>query len=87
MLMTLPEHVKRLLCLLTLAYVWCVLVGSDQDTVIKKHGRRAWSVVTLGLRSLVRACSRQREMSADELLHFIRLWTLPQTETGESVGY
>lgn len=85
--MTLPSHVKRLLCLLTLAYVWCVLVGINQDAEIKNHGRRAWSVVTLGLRSLVRACSRQSEVLAGELLHFIRLWTLPQIANGESVGY
>ncbi|CAM3197079.1 Mobile element protein [Deinococcus saxicola] len=85
--MTLLGHVKRLLCLLTLAYVWCVLVGIDQDTVIKKHGRRAWSVVTLGLRSLVRACSRQSEIAADALLHLIQLWTPRQTAIGESVGY
>ncbi|QFP78344.1 transposase [Deinococcus sp. AJ005] len=71
--MTLPGHVTRPLCLLTLAYVWSVLVGINQETALKKHGRRAWSVVTLGLRSLVRASSRQFGASGDELLHLIRL--------------
>ncbi|CAM4044846.1 hypothetical protein DEFR109230_19400 [Deinococcus frigens] len=85
--MTLPNHVTRLLCLLTLAYVWTVLVGIDQETALKKHGRRAWSVVTLGLRSLVRAYSRQAGASVDELLHLIRLWTPRQTTAVESVGY
>ncbi|MFK7602160.1 transposase [Deinococcus sp. SM5_A1] len=85
--MTLPGHVTRLLCLLTLAYVWSVLVGIDQDPALKKHGRRAWSVVTLGLRSLVRATSCQVGTSVDELLHLIRLWTPPQTTGAESVGY
>ncbi|CAM3539967.1 hypothetical protein DESA109040_15755 [Deinococcus saxicola] len=85
--MTLPGHVTRLLCLLTLAYVWSVLVGIDQETVLKTHGRRAWSVVTLGLRSLVRASSRQVGASVDELLHLIRLWMPHQTTGAESVGY
>ena len=77
----------RLLCLLTLAYVWSVLVGIDQDMTLKKHGRRAWSVVTLGLRALVRASSRQVGASMDELLHLIGLWTPHQTTGAESVGY
>uniref|UniRef100_UPI0004951B7A transposase n=1 Tax=Deinococcus frigens TaxID=249403 RepID=UPI0004951B7A len=85
--MTLPNHVTRLLCLLTLAYVWTVLVGIDQETALKKHGRRAWSVVTLGLRSLVRAYSHQVGASVDELPHLIRLWTPRQTTAVESVGY
>ncbi|QFP76690.1 transposase [Deinococcus sp. AJ005] len=84
---TLPGHVTRLLCLLTLAYVWSVLVGIDQDITLKSHGRRAWSVVTLGLRSLVWASSRQVGASVDELLHLIGLWTLHQTAGAESVGY
>lgn len=63
------------------------LVGTLQETALKKHGRRAWSVVTLALRSLVRAYSRQVGVSVDELLHLIRLWT-PHQKTGtESVGY
>lgn len=85
--MTLRAHVARLLCLLTLAYVWSVLVGINQDTVIKRHGRRAWSVVTLGLRILVRASSRQVGSLTDELSNLIQLWTLCQTDAGESVGY
>ncbi|CAM3637924.1 Mobile element protein [Deinococcus saxicola] len=72
--MTLPAHVTRLLCLLILGYVWSVLVGIDQDAKLKKHGRRAWSVVTLGLRSLVRACACHIENSADDLLNLIQLW-------------
>lgn len=53
--MTLHDHLERLLCVLILAYVWCILVGLQQEIRIKSHGRRAWSVVTLGLRELVRA--------------------------------
>ncbi|CAM3176647.1 Mobile element protein [Deinococcus saxicola] len=85
--MTLPGHVTRLLCLLTLAYVWSVLVGTLQETALKTHGRRAWSVVTLGLRSLVRAFSRQVGASVDELLHLIRLWMPHHTMGAETVGY
>lgn len=85
--MTRPTHVTRLLCLLTLAYVWSVLVGIDQDTALKTHGRRAWSVVTLGLRALVRASSRQIGTSMDELLHLIQFRTPDQTRAAESVGY
>jgi hypothetical protein len=85
--MTLPSHVTRLLCLLTLAYVWSVLVGVNRETAVKKHGRRAWSVVTLGLRTLVRAYSRQIGDLTDELYNLIRLWTPCQTAVGESVGY
>ena len=85
--MTLPGHVTRLLCLLTLAYVWSVLVGTLQETALKTHGRRAWSVVTLGLQSLVRAYSRQVGASVDELLHLIQLWMPHQTMRAESVGY
>ncbi|MFB9993879.1 transposase [Deinococcus oregonensis] len=59
--MTLHDHVERLLCLLTLAYVWCVLVGLLQTLTVKVHGRRAWSVVTLGLRTLVRTFARIHE--------------------------
>ncbi|OLV17855.1 Mobile element protein [Deinococcus marmoris] len=76
--MTLPAHVTRLLCLLILGYVWSVLVGIDQEAALKKHGRRAWSVISLGLRSLVRACSRQIGDSAEDLLNLIQLWMPPQ---------
>lgn len=85
--MTLPDHVTRLLCLLILAYLWTVLVGIDQDITLKKHGRRAWSVVTLGLRELVRAYSRSTGMTADEFLNMIQLWMPRQTTGAESVGY
>nr|WP_303046748.1 transposase [Deinococcus marmoris] len=85
--MTLPARVTRLLCLRTLAYVWTVLVDIDQETALKTHGRLAWSFVTLGLRALVRASSRQVGDSADELLHLIRLWMPHQTMRAETVGY
>ncbi|MFK7602097.1 transposase, partial [Deinococcus sp. SM5_A1] len=82
--MTLPGHVTRLLCLLTLASVWSVLVGTLQDMTLKKHG---WSVVTLGLRSLVRASSHQVGASGVELLDLIQLWMPHQTIGAETVGY
>ena len=53
--MTLHDHLERLLCLLTIAFVCSVLVGLEEPSVVKRHGRRAWSVFTLGLRRLVQA--------------------------------
>ncbi|WP_230287367.1 hypothetical protein [Deinococcus sp. 12RED42] len=43
--MALHVIVERLLCLLTLTYTWCVLVGVTLDSPKKVHGRRTWSVV------------------------------------------
>ncbi len=77
--MTLHDHVERLLCLLTLTYVWCVLVGVLEECPLKRHGRRAWSVVTLGLRALVRSISRKADRDDEEVLTLIRLLELSQT--------
>ncbi|MGY2897286.1 hypothetical protein ACVWZX_005332, partial [Deinococcus sp. UYEF24] len=77
--MTLHDHVERLLCLLTLTYVWCVLVGVTQECPLKWHGRRAWSVVTLGLRDLVRSISRAADHDAEGILALIKLLELPET--------
>ena len=85
--MTLHDHVERLLCLLTLAYVWCVLVGIVQACAVKAHGRRAWSVVTLGLRTLVRAFNRTIERGATEVLDLVGLLSPSQTVISETVGY
>lgn len=85
--MTLHDHVERLLCLLTLAYVWCVLVGVVQACAVKAHGRRAWSIVTMGLRTLVRTFSRSLEHGETETLELIGLLTPSQTEKLETVGY
>lgn len=71
--MTLHVIVERLLCLLTIAYVWCVLVGLLQKANFKSHGRRAWSVVTLGLRTLVRSLGRPENQTAVGVLFFIEL--------------
>ncbi|WP_281166586.1 transposase [Deinococcus aquatilis] len=83
--MTLHDHVERLLCLLTLAYVWCVLVGIFQACATKAHGRRAWSIVTLGLRTLVRTFARSLEHGKAEVLDLIGLLTPSQTLNSESV--
>jgi hypothetical protein len=77
--MTLHDHVERLLCLLTLTYVWCVLVGLLQDCPLKRHGRRAWSVVTLGLRALVRSISREADHDDKAILPLIKLLELSET--------
>ena len=74
--MTLHDHVERLLCLLTLPYVWCVLVDILQECPFKRHGRRAWSVVTLGLRALVRSISREADHDAERILTLIKLLEL-----------
>ncbi|RJF68966.1 IS4 family transposase [Deinococcus cavernae] len=71
--MTLHDHVERLLCLLTIAYVWCVLVGVMQDTKRKAHGRRAWSVISLGLRALIRAFSQPGDQTACSGLRLVAL--------------
>jgi len=77
--MTLHDHVERLLCLLTLTYIWCVLAGILQECPLKRHGRRAWSVVTLGLRTLVRSISRVADHDDKEVLALIKLLELSQT--------
>lgn len=69
--MTLHDHVERLLCLLTLTYVWCVLVGILETCPKKRHGRMAWSIVSLGLRALVRAISRKVDREDAPLLSLI----------------
>ncbi|AFD26097.1 Tn10-like transposase [Deinococcus gobiensis I-0] len=81
--MTLHDHVERLLCLLTLTYTWCVLVRVTLDRPKKAHGRRAWSVVKMGLRELVRAFSRE----STRLCDLIDLLLPSQTNHPESVGY
>ncbi|MCD0159015.1 transposase [Deinococcus sp. 6GRE01] len=80
--MTLHDHVERLLCLLTLTYTWCVLVGVTLDCPKKAHGRRAWSVVKMGLRELVRSFSRESARLCD----LIDLLMPSQTNSPESVG-
>jgi len=77
--MTLHDHVERLLCLLTLTYVWCVLVGILQACPLKRHGRRAWSVVTLGLRTLVRSIRQEADRNAEGILTLIKLLELSGT--------
>ena len=80
--MTLHDHVERLLCLLTLTYVWCVLVGVLQECPMKRHGRRAWSVVTLGLCALIRSISRGADHDDEEVLALIKLLELSATSVG-----
>ena len=80
--MTLYDHVERLLCLLTLTYTWYVLVGVTLDCPKKAHGRRAWSVVKMGLQELVRSFSRESARLRD----LIELLT-SHTNPPETVGY
>ena len=79
---TLHDHVEHLLCLLTLTYTWCVLVGVTLNCPKKVHGRWAWSVVKMGLRELVRSCSRESARPRD----LIDLLMPSQTNSPESVG-
>jgi hypothetical protein len=81
--MTLHDHVERLLCLLTLTYMWCVLVGVTLECPKKAHGRRAWSVVKMGLRELVRSFSRE----SVRLCGLIDLLMVSHTTSPETVGY
>ncbi|MHA0044359.1 transposase [Deinococcus sp. PEB2-63] len=81
--MTLHDHVERLLCLLTLTYRWSVLVGFTLECPKKAHGRRAWSVVKMGLRELVRAFSRESAC----LCNLITLLMPSHTPPPETVGY
>ncbi|MFC6663710.1 transposase [Deinococcus multiflagellatus] len=81
--MTLHDHVERLLCLLTLTYTWCVRVGVTLDCPRKAHGRRAWSVVKMGLQELVRSFGRE----SARLWDLIDLLMPSHTNAPETVGY
>jgi hypothetical protein len=63
-------------------YTWCVLVGITLACPKKAHGRRAWSVVKMGLRELVRSFSRE----SPRLCDLIHLLVPSQTKSLESVG-
>ena len=78
--MTLYDHVACLLCLLILTYVWYVLVGILQECPSKRHGRRAWSVITLGLPALVRSISREDDHDTEGVLILIKLLELSETD-------
>lgn len=69
--MVLHDHLERLLCLLTLAFVWSVLIGLEEPRKVKGHGRPAWSVFTLGLRRLVQAFSRAASGATGTLFSLI----------------
>ncbi|MGY2896162.1 hypothetical protein ACVWZX_004206 [Deinococcus sp. UYEF24] len=71
-------HVERLLCLLTLVR-WCVLVGVLKAWPLKRHSRWAGSVVTLGLRPLVRTISLLIDRQDREALILIELLEPSQT--------
>lgn len=85
--MTLHDHLERLLGVLVLAYVWCLLVGLQEECRLKKHGRRAWSVVTLGLRRLVRVISQPENKRSEQLPSLIALLFPSQPHSSKSVGY
>lgn len=85
--MTLHDHLERLLCLLVLGYVWSLLVGLQEECHLKKHGRRAWSVVTLGLRRLVRILNQSDNQRAQQLPPLLDLLLPSQTGLLKTVGY
>ena len=64
-----------------------MLVGVLQTCAVKMHGRRAWSVVTLGLRTLVRTFAHVYERGEAEALQLIGLLKSSQTLNSERVGY
>ena len=74
--MTLHDHVERLR---TLTHVWCVLVVVLEGCSLKRHGGRAWSVITLGRRPLVRSIGRKADQMDEEMLALIELLELSQT--------
>ena len=76
---TLHDHVVRFLNLLTLTRVWCVLAGLLGERPPQRHGRRAWSVVALGVRALVRSISRKADRDHEEVLTPIRRLELSRT--------
>lgn len=69
--MVLHDHLERLLCLLTLAFVWSVVIGILEPVRLKTHGRAAWSVFTLGLRRLVQAFTQAASGAMETLLSLI----------------
>ena len=69
--MTLHDHLEWLLCLLTVAFVCSVLVGLEEQQVVKRHGRRAWSVFTLGLRRLIQAFTQTASGQPGTILRLI----------------
>lgn len=69
--MALHDHLERLLCLLTVAFVCSVLVGLEEQCVVKRHGRRAWSMFTLGLRRLIQAFTQAASGQPDTMLRLI----------------
>ena len=52
---------------------------STETARLKRHGRRAWSVVTLGLRTSVRSISQEVEHNAEGTLTLIKLLELSGT--------
>ena len=68
-----PERVARLIGVMALALCWCHKVGVwlDQQRPIgvKKHQRRAWGVIRLGLDTLRRALLNSASQTRQ-----IRLW-------------
>ncbi|GAA3824061.1 hypothetical protein GCM10022625_26990 [Deinococcus aetherius] len=86
--MALHDHLERLLCLLTLAFVWSVVIGLEEPARIKGHGRAAWSAFTLGLRRLVQAFTRAASGLPETLLALItQAFASLHTVKSESVGY
>ena len=86
--MVLHDHLERLLCLLTLAFVWSVVIGILEPVRLKVHGRAAWSVSTLGLRRLVQAFTQAASGATETLLSLIDHAFCPLSAGKlESVGY
>nr|WP_245557635.1 hypothetical protein [Deinococcus peraridilitoris] len=56
--MTRAAHVSRLIGLLTLALVWCALLGEGQERRVLAHGQRAVGMLADGWSRLMRAFTR-----------------------------
>jgi len=82
--MTCHERLDRLLCLLVIAYMWCVLIGTPQSIRTNKYGRLVKAHFSLGLSLLTRAFSQK----AAVLASFIRLLLDSFSKTNpQTVGY
>lgn len=69
--MTRAAHVSRLIGLLTLALVWCAVLGAGEERRVLVHGRPAVGVLADGWSRLMRAFTRAVWGDAAELLEFV----------------
>ncbi|AFZ66359.1 IS4 family transposase [Deinococcus peraridilitoris] len=69
--MTRAAHVSRLIGLLTLALVWCALLGAGEARRVLVHGRAAVGMLAAGWSRLIRAFTRAVWGEAATLLELV----------------